>query len=236
MRRFCEVTGKEYDLFPLSVLGGPEGYEAFQQQVALLAKGLLEQSFPCEVWQVVEGGCGTGHTTRLLLETMSGISLTAIDNEPVMLAQSKQHVSEANVTWVEADILAFLRSQPTGSCDAFVSAFTLHNLAPSDRQALIREVGRVLKKGGVYVNGDKVAQDNEDRHTRCLNEQMEAFRIFDTVGRPDVRAEWEVHYRADDAIRFTEAEQTECLVEAGFDAVEVSFRRRMDVITAAVKK
>ncbi len=95
--------------------------------------------------KVLDVGCGTGALTLRL--AYSGFEVTGVDISAEMLAQLAQRARGLEVRLVEADIF----SLPfTGSSfDAAVSRWVLPHF--SDWTAVVGEVSRILKPGGVFV-------------------------------------------------------------------------------------
>ena len=102
-------------------------------------------------------GCGSGASTRALLTALAkggspGVTLSGVDASAGMLAQARTKTWPPGVTFVHDDALAFLRTQAKGATDVVVTAYLLRNVP--DRDALLDEVHRVLRPGGVLVVHD----------------------------------------------------------------------------------
>ena len=228
--RFSGVLGEEYDLFGKSV----SYHDELQDTVGNYIK---EHTAVSERLTFIEAGVGTGITTVRILNANPSIVVHAIDNEPKTLNQAKEVLAdfEGRVVFEEADILDALKARSNESVDGFVSAYLIHNLPPAYRAELFVEIARVLKKGGLFVNADKYALDDEDAHAKTLQEQLEAFSVYEEMGRPEVKEEWTKHYLEDEKIRFTESEQRALFEAHGFSNVERIFREGMDAIFVAKK-
>jgi len=97
---------------------------------------------------ILDLGCGTGYATHALLQREPNRQVLAVDISSGMLARARQRLDTVQVRFAEADMLEFLRSQPTGSAALIVSAWAM---GYSDSRAVIREAGRVLAVGGVLA-------------------------------------------------------------------------------------
>lgn len=191
---------------------------------------------------VLELGCGTGVTTAALLAALGAAPLTAIDSEPAKLAQA-----EANLEpWIEAgrlrliqnDALSFLRAQADDSVDAIASAFTLHNFMYGYRSEVLREIFRVLKPGGLFVNGDRYGLDDTVEHTRLIQEEVKQyFKTFRELGQLDLLEHWIVHLFSDESpdrvMRLAPA--LESMAEIGYQAVTVHYRNEVNALVSGVK-
>lgn len=60
---------------------------------------------------IADLGCGTGNVTARLFERWPKAAVTGIDNAPAMLAEARARPERA-LTWVEADIAAWVPGQP----------------------------------------------------------------------------------------------------------------------------
>jgi len=227
--RFSGVLGEDYDLFGKSV----SYHDELQDTIG---KYLTEHtSIDSGRVKILEAGVGTGITTLRILKANPFIEVYGIDNESKTLNQAKEVLQDfaSRIFFFEADILEALKHWPPESLDGFVSAYLIHNLPPEYRKNLFPEIVRVLKKGAVFINADKYALDDETEHQKNLSEQIEAFKVYDEMGRPDVREEWTKHYLQDEKIKFRENEQTALLEEFGFSNIQRIFRQGMDAIFVA---
>jgi SAM-dependent methyltransferase len=97
--------------------------------------------------RVLEIGCGVGRLTRALASRAA--SVVALDVSPRMLELARAHnPSLANVDWVLGDG-ATLAAVESGSIDACVSHVTFQHIPdPAVTLSYVREIGRVLRRGG----------------------------------------------------------------------------------------
>lgn len=100
---------------------------------------------------------------------------------------------------------------------------------------MFKEVSRVLRAGGLFINGDKYARNNENQQRIDLEEQIKNFDIYNEIGRQDMRIEWTKHYNEDEKIKITENDQKKILEDLKFHDIRTVFRKRMEVIMTAVK-
>ena len=229
--RFANVLGQEYNLFNKSV----PHHDEFQDKVGEIIKN-YSASLQSDVISVVEGGSGTGLTTVRILDANNRIKDIGIDNEEKTINQAKIILKEYGdrVTLYKEDLLVALRKMPNESADIFTSVWVIHNLTPEYRVQLFSEIARVLKIGGLFVNGDKYARDDQKAHNQDLENQIKAFDVFDTIQRPDLKKEWTEHYQEDEKIKFTENQQNKILKDLGFKNIEIQFRKGMEAIISAI--
>ncbi|OGU25712.1 MAG: hypothetical protein A2X85_14200 [Geobacteraceae bacterium GWF2_54_21] len=94
--------------------------------------------------KVLELGCGAGYYTKELV--LTGADISAIDISPDLLALAEQNVSSDHVTFLREN--AYAMGFENESFDTVVGSSVLHHL---DVKPAIREIHRVLKKGGSMV-------------------------------------------------------------------------------------
>lgn len=167
-------------------------YVSFQERICPILKDFKSAS---EI-SVLEIGCGTGITTEILLESRENIKLTAIDIDNEMIRFVKQTLSSyPNVSFIVSDVLSFVKEQKPNSFDIVISAFTIHNLTSEYRQQLYKEIYRILKAGGLFVNADKFVSDNKEEQIEGLKYRIGTY--IDTLVREnkfDLLKEWTTHY------------------------------------------
>ncbi len=94
--------------------------------------------------------CGDGYFTAEMSKRVAGC-LYAIDADPEMRARARQQIEQTSAppcTLVQADAFDLRRVLPC-KVDFVLLANTLHGVP--DKTALAREVGAVLKAGGVFT-------------------------------------------------------------------------------------
>ncbi|MCK5332315.1 class I SAM-dependent methyltransferase [Candidatus Parcubacteria bacterium] len=231
--RFSGVIGSEYNLFEKSV----PWHEEFQNTIGDKISDYCFQLKDKEKISVLEAGCGTGLTTIRILNADKRIRVLALDNEDQTLNQAREilHDFEDRINFIKKDVIEYLKNIDDNSLDIFASAYLIHNLPATYREKIFREIFRTLKSGGLFINGDKYAKDDEAQHERDLREQIKDFDVYEKMNRSDIKEEWTRHYYDDEKIKITEGEQKKILQSLGFCEVETVFRKRMEAIITAVK-
>ncbi|WP_138303555.1 MULTISPECIES: methyltransferase domain-containing protein [Eubacteriales] len=112
--------------------------------------------------QLLDVGCGSGPLSIRAALTWSSVQVVGIDYWGVDFGYS-QAMCEKNAA--SEGVAARCRFQhgdankldfPDESFDAVVSNYVYHNIRGSDKQALLLETLRVLKKGGVFAINDNM--------------------------------------------------------------------------------
>jgi ubiquinone/menaquinone biosynthesis C-methylase UbiE len=161
------VTGRDWVLADAFDRAAPT-YDAmvalspgYHDQLRTAAEALVER-LPARTGAppvVLDLGCGSGASTRAVLDAWAarggptgGLRLTGVDASEGMVAQARVKPWPDGVDLVVSDAVTHLRTLPDASVDGVVGAYLLRNVP--DRQALVDEVSRVLRPGGVFVLHD----------------------------------------------------------------------------------
>lgn len=233
-RRFRGRMGDEYSLIRRIL----PHFDELQAQVGReLARRRKQPA------RVIEIGCGDGRTTRAILAACPEAFVTAIDSEPKMIARAKQALQAAirggRCEVVRADARQFLAGRPAESAEAVASAMTLHNLTFRYRRELHREIHRVLVRGGLFVNADKYAPQDDTARFEAL--RVALGRFFGTLvpmRRYALLKEWVLHNVADQAPDrvMKEGDAIQELREIGFAPISLRDRANMEAVLVARKR
>lgn len=144
------------------------------------SSGLLSL-VPAE-WEVADIGCGTGNVAELLAPVVKRVY--AVDrSEPMLDAARRRLDGMSNVSFLEAD--ADEIPLESGSVDAAVCVLVLHHL--SSPEGAVREMGRVVRRGGVglivdmYPHGEVDFRD-EMGHVHLGFEEGELAGMMSAAG------------------------------------------------------
>lgn len=112
--------------------------------------------------RILEVGCGSGPLTIRAALTWPSAEVTGLDYWAAMYNYSKTLCEKNAVSEGVGDRCTFVHgdanklSFPDESFDAVISNYVYHNIMGADKQALLLESLRVLKKGGVFVLHDNM--------------------------------------------------------------------------------
>lgn len=202
-KRFSGKIGEDYNLYKQVVTY----YENFEENIARTVfsynkHNKLANEKSTKQYSILEIGCGTGLTTEPLLRRNLNAKITSVDNEPIMLNQAKKdlkkYVNQGRLELIEADALEYLKNYNGNNFNIFVSGFTLHNFNSQYRFEFLKEVFSKLSSNGLFVNGDKYSPSNPEEYKKAFAWELEIFKGFDIVGRPDLREKWVKHYYEDE--------------------------------------
>lgn len=233
-RLFSGQISQEYEILKLIC---PAAAEMSARVGDFVASVPNETGAPLRAFEI---GCGTGVTTKALLEARDDVTVTAIDNEPAMLAQARANLPEfvdaGRLRLVEADALSALREVPARSLDIVASAYAIHNFLDDYRTLVLGEIFRVLRPGGVFVNGDRYGLDDSLEHTRLTQSEVRRyFEVLMPLGRHDLLEQWVLHHFSDDSsdrlMRLGPALAR--MQQVGFEAIEVRYRDGVNTLLTA---
>ena len=136
-----------------------EGYMANREERFAVILDVVGEVAGGEPHRVLDLGCGPGSLAARVLERFPGVSVVALDNDPVLMLLGRRAYGDhgGRLSWVQAD----LRSpewtgavSAFGRFDAVVSTTALHWLERDALRAAYAGAVAVLEPHGVIVNGD----------------------------------------------------------------------------------
>ncbi|MBS3058418.1 MAG: class I SAM-dependent methyltransferase [Candidatus Diapherotrites archaeon] len=233
-QRFSGTIGQEYTFFENAF---PHVWPLQKTIAKEIAKAIPKNA---KEFRILELGCGPGPTTIELLKADKRIRITAIDNEPTMIKQAKKFLQnyENRVKLVLVDALEFLKKSKNESFNAVATGWMLHNFPQKARQEAHKEIFRVIKKNGAFVNGDKIAEENKENHKAALEWSLKRFRSeAKKFGKPELGEEWVKHMIRDEKpdLIMREAKTKKQLVNLGFSKVQIVWRQHLEAVITARK-
>lgn len=118
-------------------------------------------------FRVLDLGSGPGSFSARILRRFPAARSVAVDYDPVVrrIGQGALGTLGGRLTWIDAKLGApgWRSALPRQRFDAAVSTTALHWLAPDQLGRLYRDLGRLIRPGGVFLNGDYLAWDRSDR-------------------------------------------------------------------------
>jgi tRNA (cmo5U34)-methyltransferase len=233
---FSGVIGRDYQMLKLICPTASE-----MSRLVGLAVGKFCR-LKTEAVKVVELGGGTGITTLSILSSDEGLSVLSVDNEPTMQNQARQNLQQwsdaGRLDFCSDDALSALQSQASNSIDVVASAYTLHNFQADYRKQVIKEIFRVLKPGGCFINGDRYALDDISAHTRSVQQEVVGyFKVLTGINRLDLLENWIIHLINDESENhiMRESVALQQLKDSGFEQIELNSRQESAALLIAIK-
>ncbi|HYU16923.1 MAG TPA: class I SAM-dependent methyltransferase [Candidatus Acidoferrum sp.] len=105
-------------------------------------------------------GCGPGSLSRRLLDRFPRAHVVALDMDPVLMTigQNVHGTVGGRLRWVDADLADPTWSTRLGveSVDAVLSTTALHWLTGDVLVRVYRQLGKLVREGGVFLDGDTI--------------------------------------------------------------------------------
>ncbi|MFZ0830289.1 MAG: class I SAM-dependent methyltransferase [Thermoplasmata archaeon] len=138
--------------------------------------------------RVLDLGSGPGSLSFRVLQRFPHARCVAVDYDPVVLriGQGALGSYRGRLTWVDAKLGApgWTRRLPPGKFDAAISTTALHWLPPASLRRVYRDLGGLLRVGGVFLNGDHLAWGSEDPRLTRLSRRV--YRVHRHGRKPEV--------------------------------------------------
>ncbi len=109
-------------------------------------------------FRALELGSGPGSLVARMLRRFPRCRVVAVDTDPVLLEVGERALRRfrRRTAWILADLreATWPSALPPGRFDVAVSSLTLHWLEADTLRRLYRELGRILRPGGLVIDGD----------------------------------------------------------------------------------
>jgi len=146
-------------VFPDMIRRSVPGYETVVPMTGLLAA--RHASSPAGAGRCIyDLGCSLGATTLAVLRQLGErpAEIIAVDNAGAMIERARQQISDARVTFVQAD----LRDVPLQRAGVVILNYVLQFVPPGDRLALLQRIRQALAPDGLLIVAEKVRFDDPD--------------------------------------------------------------------------
>jgi len=167
--------------------------------------------------------CGPGAISQRLLARFPEARCVAVDLDPVLLALGEEALGtyEGRLRWVEADLRREDWSDRIGDVtfDAVLSTTALHWLSDAQLTRVYTQLGRLVRPGGVVLNGDRMRFGERLPTIQRVAETVAAGATAEAFARPggeDWQAWWDA-LAAEPAMRELLAERARRFPEAAHD-------------------
>jgi tRNA (cmo5U34)-methyltransferase len=186
-----------------------EGYDdhmresvlSFETYYKTIAAPIAQTSSPV---RILDLGCGTGLEIPALLEQAPNAEVVGIDLSRRMLdhLMVKGFSPTDNLLLIQGSYLALPLQE--SSFDYVVAVMTIHHLLPGPKRRLYTNIRRLLRPGGLYIEGDYVVTPEKEKDLLRRYRRSVA----------DIKDVKSGSYHID--IPFSLATQRELFTEAGF--------------------
>jgi trans-aconitate methyltransferase len=149
--------------------------------------------------RVLDLGCGTGSLMQAFLGAFPEAEIYGIDFDPVLqpLAEQRLRPYGARSRLILADLRSEgWRAQLPGTVDAVISASALHWLTEAQLASLYRRLAGLLRPGGLFVNADHVASQEQQVQKLWERSREEMRRAEGKQSGEDWETFWEAYAQA----------------------------------------
>jgi ubiquinone/menaquinone biosynthesis C-methylase UbiE len=163
---FTDDSARLYDFQVEALFTGSAGAMRRATALALLAQGLAGRD--PRTLTLVDLACGTGSFTREVARTFPAARLTGVDLSPAYArraARTLRSFPRAGAVCAPGEALPLADA----SVDGLSSVYLFHELPPRVRTAVLGEVARVLKPGGLFVLADALRTGDNPALDRPLD-------------------------------------------------------------------
>ena len=119
----------------------------------------LAEHVPADAETLLDIGCGTGLELDEIFRRLPNIRVLGVDLSHEMLVRLMEKHGDKQLTVAEADY--FLYDMGENAFDAAVSFETLHHFTAEKKAEVFRKIFRALRPGGVYLECDYIAVDED---------------------------------------------------------------------------
>jgi SAM-dependent methyltransferase len=134
-----------------------EGYLPFREDRFNVMFDALEAVLP-ESFVAVDLCCGPGSLSERMLKRFPEARSIAVDLDPVLLKIGREVHGDfdGRLKWVETDLNqeGWVAELGVDEVDAVLSTTALHWFQPETLVRLFRDLGKLIRPGGLFLNGD----------------------------------------------------------------------------------
>ena len=176
-----------------------DGYDELHLK-QIEGKEKIVEFIPKDAKNIIDLGAGTGLQLIKVYKEFPEIKTTAIDVSDEMLKKLAERNISDNITIINE---SFFDYEFGLNVDAVISTQALHHFDSNDKLTLFKKVYNCLKNGGVFINEDYFALDEET--------EKQGFEDYKNLARGEGK-----HYDTP----LTLEHEIEILKEAGFSQVD----------------
>lgn len=211
--------------------------EKMQNLVEETLRRCLKES-NLEKIQAIEIGTGTGLTATKIMGGDERVRLKSVDAEPKMIEVARknlqQHIENGRIEIFQEDALVFLKKLANNSADVVASALTLHNFENQYREKVLKQIFRILKKDGIFINADKYSPADDNDARKEFEWQMQQ---FEKAPDSETKKGWIDHYMVDNKPEIIMKEDVAMAImqEIGFSDIKITDRHHLEALLTAKK-
>jgi tRNA (cmo5U34)-methyltransferase len=169
--------------------------------------------------RVLDLGVGSGNLSEVILERYPEAKVTGLDISKEMLAVARKRLPTDRLEPVQRDFrdLGF----EDGAFDLVVSSISIHHIDDEAKQALFRDIHRVLRPGGVIAYSDQFRGATPETYAKHIARWRE--ESFALGATEEEWTTWMTH-QDDHDFHTPLADQMAWLADAGFTDLDCPWR------------
>jgi len=162
----------------------------------------LATTFFSDTPKMLDIGCGNGDVTAeiLAIEPNASVCLVDFSDEMIQLVRER-FKDKGKIEIIKHDLNSGLPNKVmTTKFDAVVSCFAIHHIEYENRARLYSQIKRVLRDGGLFVNGDRFVGESPVVNqwefdnwivwmTKQIKTELGIDRTFDEVKRTQLESD-----------------------------------------------
>jgi len=190
----------------------------YKENIELITTFL--SSFLNEGAKVADLGCSTASTLIALSKKCNfPLKLLGVDSAKSMIeiAKSKAKAYGVKIEFLQEDILLSSFTK----CDAVIANYTLQFIRPPKRAVLVKKIYDSLNENGVFIFSEKILY-NENRLDKIMIDYYLDFKKRNGYSEFEISQKREALENV--LIPYSEKENYEMVLEAGFNRVETVFK------------
>lgn len=181
-----------------------------------------------EVRRFLDVGCGAGFFTETVHARWPGATAVMVDFSEPMLEQAAANVPGPTEVYCR-DLADPSWPSDIAPVDAAISGFAIHHLPDTIKQAVYREIHRLLHPGGWFVHVEHVASASAVGVGLFDEQIVDALHSYHLRSNPAVTREWvsdRYHNEADREANILAPVESQCdwLRAIGFEDVDCFFK------------
>ena len=190
-------------------------------------------------------GCGNGILAGAILLRYPEACGTLVDFYEPVLSEAKQQLLDhvSNLNFVTADLMEPLWIKSVKNnvpFDVIVSGFTIHYFPDKRKKELYKEIFKMLKPGGIFINIEQVEPESKLISAMANNAIIESLREFHKKRGAEksiiaIRKEYIDEFSGAGNILAPCKVQIKWLRDIGFSDVSVFFKAYVGVVFGGIK-
>jgi ubiquinone/menaquinone biosynthesis C-methylase UbiE len=199
-----------------------------KSNIALLSAAV--DALPADANDLLDIGSGTGRLTALCREALPKVRIVGVDPAPTMVEAARKKFADDPLATFSSGVVEDLSQFPDDSFDVVITSFALHHLELDTYKVAARELFRVLRPGGRFINADQFCRVMGPAGTRqraldvldLLTAKARYYLLNASFERMLLQIDLLPRFlREDGEILTTPEYWADALTDAGFDDVEI---------------